>query len=82
MPAARATKQKIWVGRLSLSSRGRRLSWAKISAAGIRYGPYTFGSLNSPRARSPILGEQQVEFGNETNSASEDATEISTALAM
>ena len=60
MPAARATKQKIWVGRLSLSSRGRRLSWAKMSAAGIRYGPYTFGSLNSPRARSKILGEQQV----------------------
>ena len=39
MPAARNAKQKICVGRLSLSSRGCRLSWARISAAGIRYGP-------------------------------------------
>ncbi len=39
MPAARTPKQKIWVGRLSRSSRGCRLSWARISAAGIRYGP-------------------------------------------
>ena len=53
-----------------------------MSAAGIRYGPYTFGSLKSPRARSRSSVSSRSEFGNETNSASEEATEISTALAM